>query len=226
MNTPLLANSQNPLVISNGLVAYWSLNEGAGSIARDFSGNRNDGTLVNSPSWNTGIKVGNSLLFNGTSPTTQRVSTTYNASLGDFSAVAWFRVDGAGAGNYERIVDMRFNDGFAMCRQSNAANTWGGYVKDTSASNPIMVTLTDGIWHHLVLVRSSSVATAYGDGGAVTISKTVSTASLSSATPLTIGWSNVAHGYNAFKGAIDEVRMYNRALNISEIKALYNAKGT
>ena len=34
-----------------GLVGYWSLDEGAGSTAADYSGNENTGSLVNGSIW-------------------------------------------------------------------------------------------------------------------------------------------------------------------------------
>lgn len=34
-----------------GLVGYWPLIEGQGSTAHDWSGDQNDGTLINSPTW-------------------------------------------------------------------------------------------------------------------------------------------------------------------------------
>ena len=44
----------------NGLVGYWSLNEGIGNTAGDSSGNGNTGALLNGPIWSSG-KVGQSL---------------------------------------------------------------------------------------------------------------------------------------------------------------------
>src|SRR6185503_6079784 len=63
---------QNPLIVSNGLIAYWSFNENIGTIVRDFSGNNNTGSLSFSgsngviPIWSNGI-LNNTLTFNGTS---------------------------------------------------------------------------------------------------------------------------------------------------------------
>ena len=37
----------------NGLVGYWSFNEGSGSTAADGSGNGHAGTLQYSPTWAT-----------------------------------------------------------------------------------------------------------------------------------------------------------------------------
>jgi hypothetical protein len=46
-----------------GLVGYWPFDEGSITIAKDYSGNGNNGTLVNVPTWTTG-KVGGALSFN------------------------------------------------------------------------------------------------------------------------------------------------------------------
>ena len=47
-----------------GLVGYWSFNEGTSTIALDYSGNKNKGTLVNGPTWVNG-KQGKALSFDG-----------------------------------------------------------------------------------------------------------------------------------------------------------------
>ncbi len=38
-------------VAGGGLIAGYHLNEGQGSVAKDFSGNHHDGTLINAPEW-------------------------------------------------------------------------------------------------------------------------------------------------------------------------------
>ena len=40
---------------SADLVGYWKLDEGSGTTASDSSGNGNDGQLVGSPAWPTGV---------------------------------------------------------------------------------------------------------------------------------------------------------------------------
>jgi hypothetical protein len=47
------------------LVGHWSLDEGAGAVAADGSGNGNDGILVNAPGWTSGHD-GYGISFNGT----------------------------------------------------------------------------------------------------------------------------------------------------------------
>src|SRR3990170_7060226 len=43
---------------TNGLVGYWAFDEGSGTTAGDSSGNGNNGTLTNGPTWVAG-KAGN-----------------------------------------------------------------------------------------------------------------------------------------------------------------------
>ena len=47
---------------AQGLVGYWPFDEGNGTIAKDYSGNGNNETLVNGPTWTTG-KVEGALNF-------------------------------------------------------------------------------------------------------------------------------------------------------------------
>src|SRR5512146_1044622 len=55
---------------NTGLVGYWSFNEGTSTIAHDFSGNKNNGTLTAAvaalPTW-TGGKLNQALNFDGAS---------------------------------------------------------------------------------------------------------------------------------------------------------------
>jgi hypothetical protein len=54
----------SPLYNTSGLVGYWPFDEGTGTIAYDKSGNNNNGTLLNGPTWTSG-KVGGALSFDG-----------------------------------------------------------------------------------------------------------------------------------------------------------------
>ena len=49
---------------STGPVGYWKFDEGSGTLVSDASGNSNTGTLVNGPTWSTGVK-GTALSFDG-----------------------------------------------------------------------------------------------------------------------------------------------------------------
>jgi Concanavalin A-like lectin/glucanases superfamily len=80
-----------------GLVGYWSFNEGTSTVAADFSGNRNTGTLNNfanpptpTSGWRNG-KLGKALQFDGNTtyvevPDAANLNFTSNQS---FTVAAW-----------------------------------------------------------------------------------------------------------------------------------------
>jgi hypothetical protein len=91
-----------PLVVEDGggrdksLVGYWPFDEGSGTIAKDYSGNGNDGTLCNGstcgvqgPTWTTG-KVGGALSFDGVDDYVD-TSLIFN-SPSYFTVAAWVKV--------------------------------------------------------------------------------------------------------------------------------------
>jgi hypothetical protein len=57
---------QGGMNITAGLAGWWKLNEGTGTVAHDYSGNGNNGTLVNGPTWVAGNVWPYALSFNGT----------------------------------------------------------------------------------------------------------------------------------------------------------------
>ena len=73
-----------------GLVGYWSFDEGAGTIAHDFSANQNAGTINGTPVWVNG-KHGKALNFDGSS---NRVDAGNHSSLditGLLTVSAWVK---------------------------------------------------------------------------------------------------------------------------------------
>ncbi len=81
--------------------------------------------------------------------------------------------------------------------------------------------LTTGTWYHLAVVVSGNTGTLYVNGAAVATNTgmTVHPASLGSTTLNYLGKSQFSSD-PAFKGTIDDFRIYNRALSAAEISAL------
>ena len=77
-------------------------------------------------------------------------------------------------------------------------------------------------WHHLAMTYDGADLKAYLDGRPVA-SKAVNRKRVPGATPLHIG--RRQDGFNYFKGTIDEVRLYDRALSAEEIKRCFDAQG-
>ncbi|MCD6312024.1 MAG: hypothetical protein J7M11_06155 [Elusimicrobia bacterium] len=104
----------------SGLVGSWHLDEGTGTNAEDTSGNGNNGTLTNNPTWTAG-KYGQCLSFvradseyvviGAPVPSALQVSTA-------FTLEAWINPISNGGANLYQIVGCQYdtggNDGYTI----------------------------------------------------------------------------------------------------------------
>jgi len=210
-----------------GLVGYWHLDEGTSTLAYDNSGYGNNGTLYNTPTWQTSnnCRAGGCLDFNGTNEYVG-VSSNNTLDLSSVGSVAvWINIPSSWSGSlYPNVVSKGANagwdtDGWSIYAFGPASNAIGigfrngGTVKNVSFTN----SLKDQ-WIHIVGVWNGSNIYIYENGvlknsSAQTISPPVTSY------PVTIGRDN---GSQYFDGLIDEVRIYNRALSVTEILQMYN----
>lgn len=225
-----MLTSQVPLVISNGLIAYWSFNDGIGTLARDYSGKGNDATLSGStlPSWVSG-KVGTCLSFTGTASCFVETSTPVTTAITNVSMCAWFRTN-----NYTQAGQMIIHNG-----SDNAGNGYGFALNNESTTSGQIQILystiawyntgsfvTDAGWHFGVFtINNTGIQRYYHDGSLIYTGGggTRNTPTLHT----DIGRNDYIVGHPStaryFNGYIDEVRFYNRQISQPEITALYNA---
>ncbi len=226
-NIGLISANQNPSSVAGGLVAYWSVNEGSGSIARDFSGNKHE-TLLSNITWTIG-NTGNGIVCNGS---TSVGATNYIFPSTNFSYGCWVKTTSSGTSYQYRPCGNSDNgaglSGTGIIYASAAANNV--YVvfrvgsnegsHDLSYNVPAANT-SDGNWHHVfVTVSSTAGLTLYYDG--------VFAASNGASTTLTNNYTfNIGRDANSpaasFNGSIDDVRIYNRVLSADEVRILYNS---
>src|SRR3989344_5109617 len=203
-----------------GLVGYWSFNEGTSTVALDYSGNKNKGTLVNGPTWVNG-KQGKALNFDGGD---DEVLFSDPVVGSNFTFGAWIKPNSNFGTSGDGIFDTKPAAVGALRVFGNTGTPaqlcWdiGGNVPD-QCLNDTGYNISDWTnqWHHIVLVLSTNSTTRlYVDGVSVgTVSNSVSASSHT----FLVG---VYNNTNYFNGLIDDVRIYNRALSASEIQALYN----
>ncbi len=209
--------------MTDNLVGYWTFDgeDVAGVTAYDRSGRGNNGTLTAGPVRAIG-KIGQSLDFNGS---TQYVSVPSTSSLqitNDIAVSAWV------------FLDTNTSNDLAIVVKVNAATP--DYTFYISASDflafyanglgSILSTGTivpDGQWHHVLASRSGSVMSFYKDGVAVGTS-TFSGSFATNANALLIAGDTGASTFLDAK--VDDVRIYNRALSVDEIKRLYKMGAT
>lgn len=200
--------------------------------AQDLSGNGNDGTVYGAT-----LTVGrngadsSAYAFDGTSsyitfPADSVLSTEYTYSL-------WIKSTTA-VGNGKKVVVLGI--GGADCDQSiNLTNNYfsydgvsaGGYYQIGNTYNTNDPTLpTVDTWVHITGVKSADSMKLFIDGVKKDVSATPSQDPCYSGMGQkgVIG-SGVALG-QFFTGAIDEVRIYSRALSDAEVSSLHNTELT
>jgi hypothetical protein len=80
-----------PDSLKQGLVLWLTFDEGTGTTTKDLSGNGNNGTLVNGPTWTTG-KIGGALSFDGVDDWVRPPAFSFlGQSDSSFTVIAWVK---------------------------------------------------------------------------------------------------------------------------------------
>jgi hypothetical protein len=204
-----------------GLVGWWRFDEGAGNIVSDSSGHGNDGTVYGA-TWVDG-KHGKALSFDGVE---DHVKVNNHATLqitGDLTIAFWVNTTSLSAAMVP--VDKHWaGEYFAKILATGALRFAHGAPGNAEELTVLPAgSITAGSWIHIAVVRNTSTTqlTAYKNGVAgspVSYTKTPT----ASTQDVYIGMEDAA--YNPFYGAIDEVRIYNRALSQDEIQTLFQKR--
>ncbi len=197
-----------------GLIGYWPFEDNGGTKANDMSGNRNTGTLVNSPVWTSNGKSGKGIFFNGLNTSGSYVSiptTGASASAGSISFWAYATTSQTTGGYLLNTTGTGERIYFNYAIGNSVSFVLGSTaVGIGSAATPL------GKWHHVVGEWSGTTGTLYVDGAFV--ASTAFAGLVSVLNPMFVGSFGGTQGFN---GIIDEVRFYNRAISASEVKSLY-----
>jgi concanavalin A-like lectin/glucanase superfamily protein len=186
-----------------------------GTTLRDASANANQGTLVNGPTWTTG-KFGGALLFDGVN---DRVRVNDSSSL-DLKTAATFEawVYPTAALSGWRTILQKEVDAYFFTASGGGGNkpTSGGTFNGVCCTYVVGTTvLPVNTWTHVAATYDGARVRFYVNG--VLVSQAAASGSYEvNAGPLWLG-GNAVYGEH-FKGKLDEVRMYNRALAPAEIQ--------
>lgn len=208
------------------LVGRYSFDEGKGTAIHDSSGRNNNGALINerSDTWTSG-HTGWGLYFPGV--TGSGSTYVYLGNPPDFQLsnaltfTAW--VYCTEPGRDAPILAKEGNSGlsywfgvfyygFGILLDKTSWYPWDLDWRSTgflSGSEPS--------WHHLASTWDGTTAKLYVDGNLVNWTS-FSGPLYNTTEPLTIGI-NSSFNFTAFKGILDEIHIYNKALTDSEILA-------
>ncbi|MDO8443190.1 MAG: DUF2341 domain-containing protein, partial [bacterium] len=208
------------------LVGSWHMSEGQGTIAADSSGNSNNGTITGA-TWAAG-KFGSGLSMDGTGDYLSVAdSNDWNFGTEDFAIDLWVKLTSVGINHY---ILGQYTAAFrGLYLSVNTSNQITFNAGDNGASWPIDITGTTGLsvntWYHVAIVRSGATATLYLNGVSNGSDTSAGDAIGNHTSALYLGtaaWTPGTAGYG-LTGLIDEARIYNRSLSISEISDHYNA---
>ncbi len=209
-----------PLYTSTtNLLAYWTLNEGSGTIAHDSSGNGNTGTVSGSGSWYwTDGMIGSALYFGAPSQVAVPNSASLNPVQG-MTVSAWVNADYWS--NNQRILEKgTSNNQYAMFINPSGQLVFAVY--GVTGGTAVTTPPSEMAWHHVAGTYDGSLISLYVDGQIVT--QQIANGQMPiTADPLAIGFRPGANIFYYFNGIIDDVRIYGSALSAAGITQVYNA---
>lgn len=195
---------------------------GSGTTWTDLSGNGYNGTLVNSPTFDSGN--GGSIVLNGTNQYASITTNTAFDLITNHTISVWFYMTSSPS-VWAALVGKGTNDADEQyCLVINAARTQLYYDIGNGSGPFIQPTLTSTIslnaWYNIVVTQSRSGSTSTLKSYLNGVAQTNATAG-SGVTPntntsnFTIG---VCRGTSfPFTGRISGVQLYNRTLSAAEI---------
>ena len=197
------------------------------SLGSDSSGNNNTLTLINNPTFGSGIKGLNSLYLNGSS---QYLKGTTNFNLTNSSYSISFWVSFYNCSN--KIICCTIGNTNSTRQLIHfGINTNTTYFIDHYGDGATTETYFSGElfkWIHIVIIfdNSSLIRYIYRNGQQINLdSGTLGGGTLTLASYITIGvFSDLVS--NLFNGLIDDFRIYNRVLTQSQIDELYTGRIT
>jgi hypothetical protein len=208
-----------------GLIAWWTFDESAGSVAADSSGNGSEGALQGNPVWQPSAgKSKGALLFDGDGDYVKVGNESRFDIAGEITVAAWIKVNRFDK-EWQAIV-AKGDSAWRLQRNQNKDSLEfacsGLKVPSNSPYGGLygQKGVNDGQWHHAVGVYDGDKMYLYIDA-ALDVSQTASGGMDTNDQPVYIGENSERAG-RCWNGLIDDVRIYNYALSEGQIAAIYN----
>ena len=218
--TAALGLAAGPGPEDKGLVLHYDFEEGKGDVAKDRSGKGNDGKIHNAH--RVAGYFGRAIEFNGKNSWIDCSQGGKDSSL-DISQAGtlslWYvALTNRGGGLLSWATGMSWTDQRLVLAFYNAHVLWAMSDGESALNHqPLKARLNT--WTHLALTFDGAKVIMYKDGKRVqSVDQTRRPAVKD--VPLVIGKSS-GLGPPFFDGAMDDVRIYNRALSADEIRAIY-----
>jgi len=205
------------------LVGWWTLDEGMGLKVLDWSGHGRGGTLANGPQWVAGNQ-GNALYFDGTNDYVNLGTPPELYIPNNYTYTAWFKVgediNGDSGAQYLLCIGSRSDLVFGVEDGVGIEGDLALHYYDTAPGfHSVGVGQTvwsSDEWHMVAATKDSTGHKIYLDGEFRNSDTNTNDDNYATSRMISIGamgWNNDEY----FRGTIDDVRIYNKALTLDEI---------
>jgi hypothetical protein len=214
-----------PSILTNGLVlALDAANSksypGSGTTWTDLSGNGNNGTLTNGPTFNSAN--GGSIVFDGVDDYVN--VPTFSIPTSSFSCESFFKWSNIGT-NRGSIFSLNYNyptSGYLIRQRDDSSGkfvVWSDYGSESGIYST--TALIVNTWNHVIVTQESTICSIYING-IFDSSQSLPNPVLNQSYPILLGRRASTGAY--LTGNIAAAKIYNRALSASEILQNYNAQ--
>lgn len=211
------------MALIDNLVSYWKCDESSGTLA-DAHGSNNL-TNNNSTAFTTGI-INNGSNLVAASSNYFSITDASQSGLdfsGDMSISLWFKPS-SNVTSEQGCICKYINAGQKAYRlyfdngvinfQTSSDGTTGAQAQGTQS-------MSSGTWYHIVITKSGTTCVMYVNGSPISVSGSVSSTIKNGTDNFYIG-TRVASGDFA-NGVVDEIGMWSKTLDSTEVAALYNS---
>jgi len=209
---------------SESLVGYWKMDEGSGNQMIDHSGNGNNASIQNTSgvTWTEGI-LGKSISLNGNSGVFGLAPHKTSLALPNtLTIAAWVRPNEIGR---KTIVSKANGNGFELWFDHNGQiefrlnrgkdGTAYRLLSNYNYSNAL------GQWIHIAATFDGSISRIFVNGSEDTSAVYAPFSIGTNSGDLVIG---ALGTIQRWRGGLDELRLYDKALSVQDIQALMGAK--
>ena len=221
-------------IVTNGLVylldaGFVSSYPTIGTTWYDLSGNNNNGTLINNPTFNSANS--GSIVFDGIDDYTSTTSSPSLQMSSNITLCVWFKIPQNGLpyrqcliGKYYWEYELGIYPNGGVHTYTASGNVCNGtYDEGIYAVNPLGDWVAN-TWYHLSWTLSGANEICYLNGSSIgTFTKNNSGTCSAGSNPVRIG-TRGGPGDLQFSGNIPIAQIYNRTLSASEILQNYNAQ--
>lgn len=201
-------------VAKDNLVAYWQFNESSGTTAKDVSGNNKNGHVYGTPTWSSG-KIGGGFIFDGTNNYIQANPISSLTKSGTYTFSAWLKTSTIGT---QTIFQSS-----PSCLDRNGAALNGNLLSFGYYNGSAWIGVTGEApankFFHVVGINNGGTLSLYING----------VLQVGAGAPYVhcidnnfyLGQETYPGNPTKFSGTMDDVRVYSRALSVSEVLKLY-----